>query len=77
MHDVDDTSLHDLDVRLVRVETRVDSIAKSEASLTKRMEEVMTTLAGIAGEQRATRWLLGIGLTATTVILLAAQLLLR
>ena len=70
------TSLHDLDVRLVRVETRVDAIAKSEQSLTKRVEEIMATLSGIRGEQRATRWLISVGLVLVTLVLTAVQIVL-
>jgi chromosome segregation ATPase len=73
--------IHELDRRVVRVETQVQQITESERKLSERLEEVAQTLAELVGEihgsQKATRWLIGIGLTVVTVVLLTAQLALQ
>jgi chromosome segregation ATPase len=70
--------IHELDRRVVRVETQVQAITESERKLSERLEEVAQTLANligtIDGSQRATRWLIGIGLTLVTIVLLIAQI---
>jgi hypothetical protein len=63
----------ELDKRLIRVETRVESISESERNLSAKVEQIVETLAGLAGEQRATKWLITIGLVLTTAILTAVQ----
>lgn len=78
MEEVTHRELHqqitELDKRMIRVETRVDSISESERNLSIRVEQIVETLAGLAGEQRATKWLIGVGLAMTTITLTLVQI---
>jgi uncharacterized protein YlxW (UPF0749 family) len=68
--------LHDLDRRVIRVETQVAAISESERSLTKKVEQVMETLAELTGEAKATKYFIGVGFGLVTVILTLVQVFL-
>jgi hypothetical protein len=73
-----------MDKRLIRTETRLEHMVESEKvmsdtikGLSRKIEEIMTTLAGLMGEQVALKRMIPIALTIVTIVLSAVTFFVR